>query len=148
MTSYSGGENKDDTAQLFSVPNDQMAHLKIVAVEKSRLPRVLRLPGAVAYNAFKTTPVFTAVGGPVQEILVAPGQIVHVGQPLLTVASPDYSAARSTYLKAQSAFRMADKNYLRSVDLYHTRRLQNETCSRRNPTAHRRRPIWNQAKIR
>jgi membrane fusion protein, heavy metal efflux system len=118
MTSYSGGENKDDTAQLFSVPNEQLAHLKIVAVEKSRLPRVLRLPGAVAYNAFKTTPVFTAVGGPVQEILVAPGQVVHAGQALLTVGSPDYSAARSTYMKAQTAFRLADKNYLRSVDLY------------------------------
>jgi len=118
MTSYSGGENKDDTAQLFTVPNEQLAHLQIVAVEKSPLPRVLRLPGAVAYNAFKTTPVFTAIGGPVEEILVAPGQIVRAGQPLLTVASPDYSMARSTYLKAQSAFLLAEKNYQRSKDLY------------------------------
>jgi membrane fusion protein, heavy metal efflux system len=118
MTSYSGGESKEDSAQLFSVPTEQMTYLQIVAVEKTRLPRVLRLPGAVAYNAFKTTPVFTAVGGPVEEILVAPGQVVPAGQPLLTVASPDYSAARSTYLKAQSASRLAEKNYLRSVDLY------------------------------
>jgi len=118
MTSYSGGENKDDTAQLFTVPNEQLTHLQIVGVEKSPLPRVLRLPGAVAYNAFKTTPVFTAVGGPVEEILVAPGQIVHAGQPLLTVTSPDYSVSRSAYLKAQSAFRLAEKNYQRSKDLY------------------------------
>jgi cobalt-zinc-cadmium efflux system membrane fusion protein len=118
MTSYSGGESKNDTAQLFTVPAPQMAHLQIVTVEKSRLPRVLRLPGAVAYNAFKTTPVFSAVGGPVEEILVAPGQIVRAGEPLLTVASPDYSASRSNFMKAQSTFQLAEKNYQRSLDLY------------------------------
>ena len=62
MTSYSTGENKNDTADLFTVPQDQMAHVQVVAVEKSKVPRTLRLTGAVAYNAFKTTPVFSPVG--------------------------------------------------------------------------------------
>jgi cobalt-zinc-cadmium efflux system membrane fusion protein len=118
MTSYSGTTSKADSADLFSVPQEQLSHLQIVAVEKSSLPRVLRLTGSVAYNAFKTTPVFTAIGGPVQEILVAPGQNVHAGQPLLTVSSPDYSLARSAYIKARSAFQLTDKNYQRSQDLY------------------------------
>jgi cobalt-zinc-cadmium efflux system membrane fusion protein len=118
MTSYSSGENKADTANLFTVPPDQMAHIQVVTVEKSNVPRVLHLTGAVAYNAFKTTPVFSAVGGPVQEIRAEPGQNVHAGQTLLTVASPDYAAARSAYLKASSAFQLADKNYQRSKDLY------------------------------
>jgi len=118
MTSYSGGENPADTANLFTVPADQMEHLKVVPVEKSKLPRVLHLTGTVAFNAFKTTPVFSAVGGPVQEILAEPGQNVHRGQTLLTVNSPDYSAARSAYLKATSAFLLADKNFQRSKDLY------------------------------
>jgi cobalt-zinc-cadmium efflux system membrane fusion protein len=118
MTSYSTGENKADTANLFTVPPDQMAHIQIVPVEKSRLPRVLHLTGTVAYNAFKTTPVFSAVGGPVQEILAEPGQYVRAGQTLLTVTSPDYSAARSAYLKANSAFLLAEKNYQRSKDLF------------------------------
>jgi cobalt-zinc-cadmium efflux system membrane fusion protein len=117
MTSYSTGENKSDTADLFTVPQEQLAHIKIVPVEKSKVPRVLRLTGAVAYNAFKTTPVFSAVGGPVQDILALPGQSVHAGQTLLTVTSPDYSAARSAYLKALTAFQLADKNYLRAKDL-------------------------------
>jgi cobalt-zinc-cadmium efflux system membrane fusion protein len=90
----------------------------VVSVEKSKVPRALRLTGAVAYNAFKTTPVFSAVGGPVQEILAEPGQNVRAGQTLLTVTSPDYSAARSAYLKAVSTFQLADKNYERSKDLY------------------------------
>src|ERR1700730_15539105 len=118
MTSYSTGENKADTAELLSLPPDQMSPIKILSVEKSKVPRALRLTGAVAYNAFKTTPVFSAVGGPVQEILAEPGQKVHAGQTLLTVTSPDYSAARSAYLKAVTAFQLADKNYQRAKDLY------------------------------
>ena len=118
MTSYTASESKADSADLFSVPPDQLAHIKIAAVEKSDFPRVLRFTGSVAYNAFKTTPVFSPVGGPVQEILVTPGQVVKAGQPLLTVTSPDYSAARSAYIKAKSAFLLADKNYGRAKDLY------------------------------
>ncbi len=118
MTSYSTGENKADTADLFTVPKEQMVHIQVVPVEKSKLPRVLRLTGAVAYNAFQTTPVFSPVGGPVQEILAQPGEYVRAGQTLLTVTSPDYSAARSAYMKALSAFQLADKNYDRSKDLY------------------------------
>jgi membrane fusion protein, heavy metal efflux system len=118
MTSYSTGENKADTADLFSLPPDQMSHIQVVSVGKSKLPRVLRLTGAVAYNAFKTTPVLSAVGGPVLEILAEPGQNVRAGQTLLTVTSPDYSAARSAYLKALTASQLADKNYDRAKDLY------------------------------
>lgn len=118
MTSYSGTESKADTASLFTVPQDQMAHIQVVAVEKTKLPRLLRLTGNATFNAFKTTPVFSAIGGPVHEILVAPGETVHAGQPLLTVNSPDYSAARSAYIKAKDAFSLAEKIYARAQDLY------------------------------
>jgi membrane fusion protein, heavy metal efflux system len=118
MTSYSGTESKADTASLFTVPQDQMAHIQVVSVEKMKLPRVLRLPGNVTFNAFKTTPVFSAIGGPVHQLLVTPGETVHAGQPLLTVNSPDYSAARSAYIKARDAFSLAEKIYNRAQDLY------------------------------
>jgi membrane fusion protein, heavy metal efflux system len=118
MTSYSSSESKEESAELFTVPQDQMAHVQVVPVEKASLPRALRLTGSVAYNAFMTTPVFAAVGGPVHELLVTPGQVVHAGQPLLTVNSPDYSAARSAYLKARTAFLLADKFFTRAQDLF------------------------------
>jgi cobalt-zinc-cadmium efflux system membrane fusion protein len=118
MTSYSGGESPSETASLFTVPQDQMAHVQVVPVQKIKLPRVLRLTGTVTYNLFKTTPVFTSVGGPVHEILVAPGENVKAGQPLLTVNSPDYSNLRSGYMKARTAFDLAEKNYTRSKDLF------------------------------
>lgn len=118
MTSYSASEAKADTASLFTVPPDQMAHVQVVAVEKNKLPRRLRFSGNVTYNSFKTTPVFSPIGGPVHEILVAPGQTVTAGQALLMVNSPDYSVARSAYLKARDASFLADKIYTRSQDLY------------------------------
>jgi membrane fusion protein, heavy metal efflux system len=118
MTSFTSSEAKADTAELFTVPKEQMAHLQIVPAEKGPLPRTLRLAGAVAYDAFATTPVFAAIGGPVHEILVAPGQFVNAGQPLLTVTSPDYSAARSAYIKARDSYSLSDKLYTRAQDLY------------------------------
>ena len=117
MTSYTAGEKSADTAELFSVPQDQMSHVQVVQAQKASLPRVLRLTGAVAYNAFKTTPVFSAIGGPVEQILVTPGEKVRQGQPLLTVISPDFSVARSTYIKAKDAFVLAQKNEERAKDL-------------------------------
>lgn len=118
MTSYSSTEAKADTANLFTVPADQMAHLQVVTADRMSIPRVLRLTGTVAYNGFKTTPVFSAIGGPVQEIIAQPGQFVRSGQTLLTVASPDFSVSRSTFIKARDAYRLADLNYQRSLDLY------------------------------
>jgi cobalt-zinc-cadmium efflux system membrane fusion protein len=118
MTSFTSTESKADTAELFTVPNEQLGHLQIVRAEKGPLPRTLRLAGTVAYDAFETTPVFAAIGGPVHEILVAPGESVHAGQTLLTVTSPDYSAARSAYIKARDAFALSEKFYKRAQDLY------------------------------
>ncbi|HXR33854.1 MAG TPA: efflux RND transporter periplasmic adaptor subunit [Verrucomicrobiae bacterium] len=118
MTSFTSSESKTDTAELFSVPQEQMSHVQVVAAEKGPLPRTLRLTGAVAYDAFATTPVFAAIGGPVHEILVAPGQFVQAGQPLLTVTSPDYSAARSAYIKAKDSYALSERLYTRAQDLF------------------------------
>ncbi len=118
MTSYTASESKADTAALFTLPPDQMAHVQVVKAVRAALPRNLRFTGSVAYDALATTPVFSAVGGPVKEILAAPGDIVKSGQALLHVRSPDYSQARSAYLKAQDLLRLNDKNYTRAQDLY------------------------------
>ena len=112
------GRGSTDQAALFSIPADQMSHVQIVTVAPSTLTRTLRLTGAVAYNGFATTPVITQVGGPVSRIVVSPGETVHAGQPLLYVASPDFSQLRATYLKASDAFKLADREYVRSKDLY------------------------------
>jgi membrane fusion protein, heavy metal efflux system len=118
MTSYSSKQAKGGTPGLFTIPAGQMSHVQVVTVEPSNLPRVLRLTGAVSYNAFNTTPVITQVGGPVSRLLAVPGQRVKKGQSLLEVSSPDYSLLFASYLKARDTFRVADKNYDRAKDLY------------------------------
>jgi cobalt-zinc-cadmium efflux system membrane fusion protein len=118
MTSFSAKASKAATPQLFTIPQDQMSHVQVVTVQPSTLTRTLRLTGAVAYNAFATTPVITQVGGPVSRILVVPGEHVKAGQPMLEVSSPDYSQLLDAYLKAADSFRLANKNYTRAQDLY------------------------------
>jgi membrane fusion protein, heavy metal efflux system len=116
MTSYSA--NASSSAKLFTLSQDQMSHVQVITVQPTTLTRTLRLTGAVAYNAFKTTPVITQVGGPVSRILVVPGQHVGAGQAMLEVSSPDYSQLLDSYLKAADSFRLANKNYARAQDLY------------------------------
>jgi cobalt-zinc-cadmium efflux system membrane fusion protein len=118
MTSFSATGSKSGTPQLFTLPPDQMSHVQLVTVQRSALTHTLRLTGTVAYNAFKTTPVITQVGGPVSRVLAVPGQEVKAGQPMLEISSPDYSQLLDSYLKAADSARLADKNYARAKDLY------------------------------
>ena len=117
MTSFSA-RGTAETPQLFTIPVDQMSHVQVVTVEPGKLTRTLRLTGSVAFNAFKTTPVITQVGGPVSRILVVPGESVREGQPLLEVSSPDYSQLLASYLKARNTLRVSTENYKRAQDLY------------------------------
>jgi cobalt-zinc-cadmium efflux system membrane fusion protein len=105
-------------AELFTIPQDQMSHVQVLTVQPTTLTRSLRLTGAVAYNSFRTTPVITQVSGPVSRVVVVPGQRVKQGEPMLYVASPDYSQLRTNYLKAKDAYALAQKANLRAQDLY------------------------------
>lgn len=118
MTSFSANASKSATPQLFTIPQEQMGHIQVVTLQPTALTRTLRLTGAVAYNAFNTTPVITQVGGPVSRILVVPGQRVKAGQPMLEVSSPDYSQLLGSYLKAADSSRLANRNYTRAQELY------------------------------
>jgi membrane fusion protein, heavy metal efflux system len=104
--------------ELFTIPQDQMSHVQVLTVAPTTLTRTLRLTGAVAYNSFHTTPVITQVSGPVAKVVVVPGQKVTQGQPMLYVASPDYSQLRTNYLKARDAYALAQKANARAQDLY------------------------------
>jgi membrane fusion protein, heavy metal efflux system len=107
-----------DNPELFSIPQEQMSHVQVLTVQPSTLTRTLRLTGTVAYNSFQTTPVITQVSGPVSRMVVVPGQRVRRGEPMLYVASPDFSQLRTNYLKARDASQLAHKTYIRAQDLY------------------------------
>lgn len=110
--------NHGNNAELFTIPQDQMSHVQVLTVRSTTLGRSLRLTGAVAYNSFHTTPVITQVSGLVSKVAVVPGQKVTLGEPMLYVASPDYSQLRTNYLKAKDAYALAQKAYARAQDLY------------------------------
>jgi membrane fusion protein, heavy metal efflux system len=116
--SSSSGQNPASQSELFTVAPEQMSHIHIITVAPMRLDRMLRLTGAVAYNAFQTTPVISQAGGPVSRIVVSPGDHVRSGQPMLYVTSPDYSLQSAAFMKARTAFDLADKNFKRADDLY------------------------------
>jgi cobalt-zinc-cadmium efflux system membrane fusion protein len=110
--------SNSSNAEPFTISPDQMSHVQVLTVQPTSLTRSLRLTGAVAYNSFRTTPVITQVSGPVSRVVVVPGQKVHHGEPMLYVASPDYSQLRSNYLKAKAAYALAQKAFVRAQDLY------------------------------
>ena len=107
-----------NSAELFTIPPEQMSHVQVLTVQPTTLTRTLRLTGAVAYNSFRTTPVITQVSGPVSRIVIVPGQKVTQGEPMMYVASPDYSQLRTNYLKAKEAYVLAQKADARARDLY------------------------------
>jgi membrane fusion protein, heavy metal efflux system len=115
---YQSSAKTSNNPELFTIPQDQMSHVQVLTVQPMTLTRSLRLTGAVAYNGFRTTPVITQVSGPVSRVVVVPGQKVHQGEPMLYVASPDYSQLRTNYLKAKDAYALAQKSYARAQDLY------------------------------
>jgi cobalt-zinc-cadmium efflux system membrane fusion protein len=117
MTSFSTTESAQNKGEMFTLPADQTAHIQVFTVVKAPVARMLRTSGVVAYNAFLTTPVISQVGGPVSRVMVTPGQEVKKGEPMLYVTSPDYSLARSTYVKARDSFQLADRIYNRDKDL-------------------------------
>ncbi len=113
-----GSATSADNSELFTISPDQMSHVQIVTVQPTTLTRLVRLTGAVAYNSFRTTPVITQVSGPVSRVMVVPGQRVKQGEPMLYVASPDYSQLRTNYLKARDTYALAQKANARAQDLY------------------------------
>ncbi len=123
----SANSKNSSNAELFVIPPQQMSHVQVVTVQPKTLTRVLRLTGAVAYNAFRTTPVITQVSGPVSRIVVVPGERVHQSQPMLYVSSPDYSQLRTNYLKARDAYALAQKAYARAKDLYEHKAIAEQT---------------------
>ena len=64
MTSFSRRQ-PNSHAQLFTIPPDQMSHVQVVTVQPTKLTQDAAAHRSRAYNAFKTTPVITQVGGPV-----------------------------------------------------------------------------------
>ncbi len=101
----------------FTVPPDQMAHLKVITVGTEVWQTTITTTGTVDWNADRTTQAITQVNGPISRILVDQGSRVTAGEPLLYVSSPDVANAVSSYRKARNREDLAKRVYGRMQDL-------------------------------
>ncbi len=114
--------NEDSAAQakasLFTVPQNQRAHLKVVAVTKKPVTLPVKVPALVNFNELKTSRVVPLVSGKVSKIHVHEGDLVKSGQVLLTIASPDSSTMAANIARDRSELSTKKVILARDKDLY------------------------------
>jgi cobalt-zinc-cadmium efflux system membrane fusion protein len=105
-------------ASYFTVPRDQMAHIKVAAAATATWETTVRTTGTVDWDNDHTTQAITQVSGPITRIVADTGTHVKVGDPLLYVASNDITNAIGGYRKAKNRLELARRNLDRSKDLF------------------------------
>jgi cobalt-zinc-cadmium efflux system membrane fusion protein len=101
----------------FTVPADQLPHLKMAPVRRATWSSEVRTTGTVDWDNDHTTQAITQVSGPIARIVVDAGTRVKAGDPLLYVASADITNATAVYRKAKNRFSLAQRVLGRSQDL-------------------------------
>jgi cobalt-zinc-cadmium efflux system membrane fusion protein len=102
---------------MFSVPENQLAHLQIKPVQNEDWSIAVRTTGTVDWDADHTTQAVAQVSGPITRILVDTGSFVEANDPLLYVTSPDITNAIATYRKARNRLNLESTALERSRDL-------------------------------
>lgn len=105
-------------AAYFTVPADQLPHIKIATVRQTTWSAEVRTTGTVDWDNDHTTQAITQVSGPISRIVADTGTRVKAGDPLLYVASGDMTTAVSIYRKAKNRFDLAKRSLDRSKDLF------------------------------
>jgi cobalt-zinc-cadmium efflux system membrane fusion protein len=95
-------DESNPSAGFFTVPPDQLAHLKTAQVAKTSWEVAIHTTGTVDWDQDHTTQAITQVNGPIARILVDVGTPVQKDQPLLYVSSPDVANAIAVYRKARN----------------------------------------------
>lgn len=89
-----------------------------VAVGRIDEPERLDVTGAVYPDVSREIPVISMANGRIVDIRARLDDNVKKGQLLFSVLSPDISAAFDTYVKAAADEQLANKQYIRSEDIY------------------------------
>jgi len=95
--------------QALTVTPEQRQRIHVVAATAVAFRPVVEATGNVAFNGDRSTQVLSPVSGPATRVIGTPGMLVHRGEPLAYVSSPDFASAVADYRKAQSAFRNAKR---------------------------------------
>lgn len=90
----------------------------VSAPAQSGKPTSLLLAGRIVWDEERTVRVYPAFAGRVARILAKPGDTVHSGQALATLASPDFGQAQADARRAGADFTLAEKNLARLRELH------------------------------
>jgi cobalt-zinc-cadmium efflux system membrane fusion protein len=95
------GLTKSSTAPSnVTLTEAQRKNVRLYTVALSGYRKTIDTAGVVDFDNDQATGVLAPFSGPVARLFVSPGEVVRKGQPLATVASPDFAAAVSAYRKA------------------------------------------------
>jgi cobalt-zinc-cadmium efflux system membrane fusion protein len=120
------------------VDSPQLQRIKVAVVQAARVPLdEVVAPGKIESNPNRISRVVMPVAGRVMRVMVAVGDAVVEGQPLLTIQSPEASTATSTYQQAlarseetKATLAKAEADLARVKDLYAGRAIaQKEVVS-------------------
>ena len=86
----------------FKPTKAQLDSLKIVTIANTTFRAEHTTDGKIAFNADRTTPVFSPYSGRVTKVLVGLGEYVKQGQPLLSLQAAEFVQGQSDLLTAQA----------------------------------------------
>ena len=87
----------------------QRSRIHVEKIEPRVFNASVTTTGTVAFNGDRSTQVIAPISGPVSRILVSPGARVERGQALAILSSHDFAEAVASYLKAEGAWRNAQR---------------------------------------
>jgi cobalt-zinc-cadmium efflux system membrane fusion protein len=111
----------------FRPTPDQLSQLGIQTIGEGSDPSGITATGTISVDEDHSTPVVLPYSGQVRDVFVQAGQRVVQGQPLLSIASPDFVDARNalfaaaaTRNTAASQLKVAQDNATRQAAIYQT----------------------------
>lgn len=102
----------------ITVTADQRARIHLLTVQPVTFHPFVEATANVAFNGDHSTQVLSPVSGPAIKVIGEPGMVVHKGQDLAEVSSPDFATAVATYRKAETALRNARRIYAQDSALF------------------------------
>lgn len=102
----------------LTVTADQRQRIHLVTITTATYRPVVEATANVAFNGDHSTQVLSPVSGPAIRVIANPGDVVHQGETLAEVSSPDFAAAVATYRKAETALRNARRIYVQDSALF------------------------------
>ncbi len=108
-------KNGNADGESIQLTAEQLRSVRTEKVSLSTFHRTIDTTGTVAFDQDRSTQVLAPISGPVSRLLVEVGNRVSKGEPLASVASPDFAADVSALKKADAAA----KNARRIADLDH-----------------------------